>query len=174
VADLPFWQQRGWQFSAVFLAVMLVCAGVVTVVSGGPDSGAGAVSERRSARSPAASVPTARGPAAAAPTTPIRSTPVQPPTDVTWQPLNGGKIPLSATAGPLLTSGPVLWCFAHTPMGAVMAANVIPRQMSGGDWRDHGRAAGRAGRIARHLRGDAFVPAARRRSTPPGRWPASC
>ncbi|WP_198348093.1 hypothetical protein [Plantactinospora sp. KBS50] len=60
---------------------------------------------------------------------------MRPPADVTWRQLNGAGVPLSASAGPLRTTGAVQWCFAHTPMGAVMAANVIPRHMSGAEWR---------------------------------------
>ena len=132
VDDRPFWQQRGWQFSAFFLA-LVVCAGVVTLVSGGPDA------DDRAGRAAAGPLSSGVGPDGSRPggcrsDDSDQEPPAGPPKDVTWQPLNGGKVPLSASAGPLLTSGPLLWCFAHTPMGAVMAANVIPRQMSGSDW----------------------------------------
>ena len=135
VDDRPFWQQRGWQWSAAFVAVVL-CMGVVVAFSGGPDAAA------KSAEQPTETGPLSGGvgpdgsrPGGCHTDDTDQAAPVRPPSDVTWRPLNGANIPLSASAGPVQTSGPVLWCFAHTPIGAVMAANVIPRQMSGNDWR---------------------------------------
>ncbi|MEV0185807.1 hypothetical protein AB0I54_42060 [Streptomyces sp. NPDC050625] len=61
--------------------------------------------------------------------------PTTPPRDVQWRTIGGAQVPISPSAGPTLSEGPVLWCFAHTPMGAVMAAHVIPAQMSGTSWR---------------------------------------
>ena len=132
--ERPFWRQPAWQLSAVFVLLVLL-AGIVTVVIGLPDS-----REHDSTR-------TAKGPL----TTPLtdgatrppgcvtddrdQQPPSQPSDDITWRPLNGTKIPLSPSAGPLQQHGTMLWCFAHTPMGAVMAANIIPRHMSGADWR---------------------------------------
>jgi hypothetical protein len=133
VDDRPFWQQRGWQVSAVFL-VLVVCAGGATVLTGGPDAGDGV--ERTAAAGPLSSGvgPDGSRPGGCRSDDSDQEPPAAPPKDVTWQQLNGGRIPLSPTSGPLMTSGALLWCFAHTPMGAVMAAHVIPRQMSGSDW----------------------------------------
>jgi hypothetical protein len=112
----------------------VLCAGGATVLTGGPDAKDDA--ERGAAAGPLSSgvAPDGSRPGGCRSDDTDQDPPAKPPKDVTWQQLNGGKVPLSATAGPLLTSGPLLWCFAHTPMGAVMAANVIPRQMSGRDW----------------------------------------
>ena len=130
--ERPFWQQRGWQVSAAFFAVMLV-AGTVIALGGGPDAEA----EPVAAAGPLSGGITLDGgrPAGCRTDDSAQSTPVRPPDDVTWQPLNGSSVPLSASAGPLRSSGPVMWCYAHTPMGAVMAAHVIPRHMSGKEWR---------------------------------------
>jgi hypothetical protein len=64
-----------------------------------------------------------------------RAIPKAAPADVTWQTVGGSRVPTSASAGPTRSTGPVRWCFARTPMGAVMAAHVIPAQMTGPDWR---------------------------------------
>jgi hypothetical protein len=131
--DEPFWQQRGWLLSAAFVAVLFCVGGVfaVAVNLGGNE-------ERRPSSGVVIGAAKAGGdrPDGCRTDDGDRGIPVRPPADVTWRPLNGAKVPLSASAGPLKTSGPLMWCFAHTPMGAVMAAHVIPRHMSGPDWRE--------------------------------------
>ncbi|MCA2211838.1 hypothetical protein [Jidongwangia harbinensis] len=133
VDDQPYWQQRGWLLSAAFVTVLFCVGGVFAVAASWGDDG-----ERRAA--PAAVIGAAKQdgarPDGCRTDDTDRSIPVRPPADITWRPLNGAKVPLSASAGPLKTSGPLMWCFAHTPMGAVMAAHVIPRHMSGPDWRE--------------------------------------
>jgi len=131
--DRPFWQQRGWQFSAAFFGLVL-CAGLVTLVVGLPDANA---QKNGAATGPltAALPPGMTRPAGCRTNDSNQQPPSRPPADITWQPMNGATIPRSATAGPTQKSGTILWCFAHTPMGAVMAASIIPRHMSGADWR---------------------------------------
>ncbi|MEU9546789.1 hypothetical protein [Streptomyces mirabilis] len=63
------------------------------------------------------------------------SRPTAAPTDVQWRELVGVMTPTSASAGPLHTDATMWWCFAHTPTGAVLAAHVIPVQLSGASWR---------------------------------------
>jgi hypothetical protein len=135
VEDRPFWHQRGWQLSAVFVALLL-CMSVVVALSGGPDAAAKRA-EQAIVPGPLSSGagPDGSRPGGCHTDDTDQTAPAQPPGDVTWRPLNGAKVPLSASAGPVKSSGQVLWCFAHTPLGAVMAANVIPRQMSGSAWR---------------------------------------
>jgi hypothetical protein len=129
----PFHRQPAWLISAGFLAVVLG-AGLITVLSGnGP------------ARSDADPPPTAgpllmvgsgeaARPAGCHTDDSDQKVPTAPPADLTWRQLNGAPVPVSASAGPVQETGSVLWCFAHTPMGAVFAASVVLRQMSGGDW----------------------------------------
>lgn len=64
-----------------------------------------------------------------------RATPDAPPAEIHWRTLGGTRVPLSPVAGPTQKTGAVLWCFAHTPTGAVMAAHVIPAQMTSPNWR---------------------------------------
>jgi len=130
--EKPFWQQRSWQFSAAFVASALF-GGVVLLVGGGSQDDA---ARPRGIASSVVHIDALSGqrPPGCQTDDSDQETPVRAPDDITWQPLNGAAVPLSESAGPTFSGGPLLWCFAHTPMGAVMAANVIPRQMSGGAW----------------------------------------
>ncbi|WP_341720755.1 hypothetical protein QQG74_14230 [Micromonospora sp. FIMYZ51] len=129
--EQPFWRHRRWQLSASFLALAL-CVGLAAVLGGGRDA-------TPSAAAPAGPVIGTLGPDGSRPQgcrtdDSAQQIPSAAPRDITWRPLNGAQTPLSASAGPLKTTGPLLWCFAHTPMGAVMATHTISRQMSGPDW----------------------------------------
>ncbi|MFJ2264649.1 hypothetical protein ACIOKD_41420 [Streptomyces sp. NPDC087844] len=139
---LPFWQQPGWRVSAGFIAIALA-TGLLAVVTQGVD-GAGAGADRVELGRSQPLVKNAAGPDRRA--TPGRKTgcrtadlqtalPKSAPEDVQWRELVGTKVPTSTSAGPLLASGPLWWCFARTPMGAVMAAHVIPTQIGGSAWR---------------------------------------
>ncbi|MGC5031236.1 hypothetical protein [Micromonospora sp. DT229] len=130
--DKPFWQHRRWQMSAGFLALAL-CTGTVAAISGDPGTGPSV------AATPGPVIGTL-GPDGSRPQgcrtdDSEQRIPTTAPTDISWRPLNGAKVPRSASAGPRKSTGGLLWCFAHTPMGAVMAAHTISRQMSGPDWR---------------------------------------
>ena len=57
------------------------------------------------------------------------------PPGVSWTSIGIVPVPVSPTAGPLRRSGPVWSCYAHTPMGAVIAAHVIPALLLTGHWR---------------------------------------
>jgi hypothetical protein len=131
-AERPFWQNRRWQLSAVFLALVL-CTGTVAALVGGDDAGSSAAS----APGPVIGglAPDGSRPQGCRTNDSDQRIPTTAPRDITWRPLNGVRTPFSASAGPLKTTGPLLWCYAHTPMGAVMAAHGISRQMSGQDWR---------------------------------------
>ncbi|MFC8565897.1 hypothetical protein ACFUIW_09035 [Streptomyces sp. NPDC057245] len=132
----PYWKQRGWQLSAGFLGLVVLVSGVVALTSDREATGVRA--------SPAAGA----GPLSGHPTTRSgRPTgcrtddgagdelPTAAPKDVEWRALDVAEVPVSASAGPLRTDGPLWWCFAHTPVGAVLAAHIIPSQMSGPHWR---------------------------------------
>ena len=131
--DTPFWKQRSWQLSAAF-GVLVILAGLVTAVVGLPDlAGGGRPKDVAGPLTTSLPAGSARPPGCHTDDS-DQKPPSRPPDDITWKPLNGANIPMSATAGPMLRYGAVLWCLAHTPMGAVMAVNIIPRQMSGVDW----------------------------------------
>lgn len=132
----PYWKQRGWQVSAGFLGLVVVVSGVVALTSdreaagvrASPAAGAGPLSGHpttRSGRPTGCRTDDSAG----------DELPTAAPKDVEWRALDVAEVPVSASAGPLRTDGPLWWCFAHTPVGAVLAAHIIPSQMSGPHWR---------------------------------------
>jgi hypothetical protein len=128
----PFWKQRGWQMAAAFLAVALIMS-LVAFAKGERKPGNIVSEEPRGPLSQ--SLKTGERPRGCATDDSKQAKPKSPPPDVQWRTIGGTRVPVSATAGPKRSSGAVLWCFAHTPMGAVMAAHVIPSQMTGPHWR---------------------------------------
>jgi hypothetical protein len=130
--ERPYWSQRSWQISAGFLGLVVLMAGVAWLVSDGDGSQNGTPA----ARGPLSEAVAADGrPEGCRTDDSAKELPGKPPADIRWERLTVGKAPLSASAGPVRTTGPVRWCFARTPMGAVLAAHVIPAQMSGAHWR---------------------------------------
>lgn len=125
----PFWTERGWIVSAVFLAGAVLLSGLVWLAGLGGDATAEA--EARAAGEPAirSAPPCPETPA-------VASAPTEPPADVAWRAVGVGyQVPVSASEGPLRIEGGVLRCFAHTPIGAVLAAHIIPVTLDGPDWR---------------------------------------
>jgi hypothetical protein len=61
--------------------------------------------------------------------------PAGPPPDLRWKSVGPWQVPTSATAGPARYDGPLWECFAHTPMGAVLAAYDILAGLASPDWR---------------------------------------
>lgn len=122
--DPPYWRQQGWVLSVAFIVGSVFLAATIALTGGAPAGttpGGGATT---------APVPCAAG-VAPAPTSTL------PPDDLTWQVLESGKrIPVSASIGPRNADGQTLRCFAHTPMGAVLAAHVVPTQLGERGWRD--------------------------------------
>ncbi|KPI13178.1 hypothetical protein OK074_8825 [Actinobacteria bacterium OK074] len=133
----PFYRQRSWQLSAAFLGVIVVVAGIVALTTGGDDGRTGAAG-RPASPGPMVVLPGAQGgrpEGCATDDSAGDALPTAAPDDVRWRDLSGTGVPVSASAGPKVTDGPVWWCFAHTPTGAALAAHVIPSQMSGPNWR---------------------------------------
>ncbi|MET7681084.1 hypothetical protein [Streptomyces sp. NPDC005423] len=131
----PYWKQRSWQASAGFLALVVVMGVITALTSGsgtdnrvkapaskGPLSGTVA---KKDGRPGGCRTDDSAG----------DTIPTSVPKDISWHTLSFGRVPVSASAGPTKIQGAVWWCFAHTPMGAVLAATVIPTQMSGSQWR---------------------------------------
>ncbi|MEU3855227.1 hypothetical protein [Streptomyces sp. NPDC029554] len=127
----PSSKQRGRILAAGFLAAALVFS-VVSLLNGQDDDESRPVS--RSPLSEALAKGSDR-PQGCRTDDADRAVPKAAPADLKWQELGGSRVPTSASAGPTRSAGPVRWCFARTPMGAVLAAHVIPAQMTGPDWR---------------------------------------
>ncbi|MBO8195957.1 hypothetical protein ITI46_30565 [Streptomyces oryzae] len=143
--DSAFWKQRGWIFSAVFLATVLLAAGVSYLANSGSGEANAATGDRK-ARSGPLSTDDSKGRKRAPGERPEgcrteddqgkdTARPTSAPKDVAWKELAGTMVPTSPSAGPTQFSGPVWWCYARTPMGAVMAAHGILTHMSTADWR---------------------------------------
>ncbi|MDX6363074.1 MAG: hypothetical protein QOC85_2084 [Streptomyces sp.] len=143
--EQPFWHQRGWIVSAGFVLVLLVIAGFALV--GGDDDGpSGAASG--TAPSPSAASGDGKGggdgkkggsagrPAGCRTDDSDQAKPTKAPKDFTWKADGTGLVPVSRTAGPRTYDGPVWSCFAHTPMGAVLAAHAITDHLSYPGWRE--------------------------------------
>ncbi|GGO95756.1 hypothetical protein [Wenjunlia tyrosinilytica] len=148
----PFWRQRGWMVSAVFLAVVAAFAAVSLVVGGGGKAEAGSKDAAAGDRGAKRANGAARTPSAAPAGTDAgrdeprpagcstddsdKAVPQGPPKDLRWKKIGTSSVPTSKAAGPLTVEGPLWSCFARTPMGAVLAAHVIPAHMSGDDWKE--------------------------------------
>jgi hypothetical protein len=139
--EQPFWQQRGWILSAGFLLVLLVLAGITWVTSG--DDGPTGASADPSPTPTATSGGNDKGNGGGSDTRPAgcrtddsnQAKPAKVPGDFRWKADGTGLVPVSKTAGPLKYDGPVWSCYAHTPMGAVLAAQAITDHLSYPGWR---------------------------------------
>lgn len=108
--------------AAAVLFTLLIVAGVILLATGN-----GGTSSQE-ASSPAAH---AQGcPASTASGT----IPIAPPSDLAWKYAGAVVAPTSATAGPARYDGPVWECYAHTPMGAVMASYDIVATLASPGW----------------------------------------
>jgi len=140
----PFYQQRGWIGSAMFLGFFLVIS-LVTLVTGTEFQG---TSDRSREILSGASGPLSPGDPQQVRVGPDgrpenchtddrdKARLTTAPKDVRWRQRDSFMVPVSRTAGPLRTDdADMWWCFAHTRTGAVLAAHLIPVQVSGAHWR---------------------------------------
>ncbi|MER6961946.1 hypothetical protein [Streptomyces sp. NPDC000618] len=129
----PFWTRRGWLMAAGFLSSAMITA-LVAVATGDGRSGQPAPTAAPGPLTRAAADTPGR-PQGCVTDDRDHGTDEAPPEDIRWRTIGGTRVPVSAAAGPTRSAGAVLWCFARTPAGAVMAAHVIPAQMTSPDWR---------------------------------------
>ncbi|MGW2083051.1 hypothetical protein ACWCOW_40295 [Streptomyces sp. NPDC001939] len=125
--------------SGIFFAVVLLL-GVYVVVNG---SGNGSNDGRADAQAQQTPSPSVSLPANddvlgnVCPTLADKSTtvPTTAPKGVTWNLEEGFALPSSTASGPARVEGDVAHCYAHTPIGALIAAvQITCRQMSAKDW----------------------------------------
>ncbi|MFJ5261801.1 hypothetical protein ACIQAC_15210 [Streptomyces sp. NPDC088387] len=133
----PYWTQRGWQWSAGFLAVAVVMGGLLALTSSGSDAAGQAEAKAPAGGGPLTGEagPGGRPEGCATDDSAGDGRPKAAPEDVGWRSLGVGRVPVSPSAGPTRIQGSLWWCFAHTPTGAALAATVIPSQMSEPGWR---------------------------------------
>ncbi|SER74582.1 hypothetical protein SAMN04487983_102178 [Streptomyces sp. yr375] len=140
----PFWRQRSWIIAAGFL--LLICfTAVINMISspGDPDTGgetaADAAPTRSASASGAGDNAAENGEDGDCPRQQSGEEPAAVPADLAWEDVGGAFLPTSSTSGPLRRTDDGWSCFGHTPTGAVLAAHVIPSQMSGPRWREVAR-----------------------------------
>jgi hypothetical protein len=100
------WRQPRWIIAAVAAGAFILIGVIVLATSGGTTS------------HPPTAKPTRNCPATAG----DAPTPTSPPADVRWKNVGVILAPVSATYGPARYDGMVWECYAHDPMGAVLAA----------------------------------------------------
>ncbi|MFF0728742.1 hypothetical protein [Streptomyces sp. NPDC004134] len=144
--DGPFYKQRGWINSAAFLG-FLVFMSLVALLTSDPAG-------READAAPGGQDPLAGigGPLSPGDPQGVRqgadgrpegcrtddrdtAQPTAAPGDIGWERLGGLMVPTSPSAGPRRIDAGMWWCFARTPLGAVLAAHVIPIQLEGSAWR---------------------------------------
>ncbi|MFI9724535.1 hypothetical protein ACIHFE_33735 [Streptomyces sp. NPDC052396] len=122
----PF-RRRGFIAAAVFLGLVAVLAIVVITTDSSGKSNTPAASESQpstGARPAPASSPAVTGNSCGLTDT-NQTPPTSTPKGVTWQLIKGDAMPTSPSAGPGKIEGPVARCYAHTPLGALIAASQI-------------------------------------------------
>jgi hypothetical protein len=133
----------GWWAAAALMAVVVIALVGVLVVVGTRDKTTVAAGDPTTATAAPSALPAPDGgggstSAPAAPTVPggdnrpagcattgtDQTTPVDTPKDVTWTLVAGTAVPESYTDGPMLhTAAGVAYCYARTPVGAVLAVS---------------------------------------------------
>lgn len=142
-AEGPFYKQRGWLNAVAFLSFLLVMSLVALVNdTDGPDPAADSRQALAGLSGPLSpgDPQRVRNGAGGRPEncrTDDRDTarPTTPPTEVRWRKIESAMVPTSPSAGPLHIDSGTWWCFARTPMGAVLAAHIIPVRLGSVDWR---------------------------------------
>lgn len=130
-APSPF-RRPGFVAAAGFLAVIVVLGVVVAVA----DSGAGSSDD---SAAPATAPPSGDGGRTSGgcqPTDTTQQVPTAAPPGVRWELFQAIALPTSATAGPLVQHGERRSCYAHTPVGAMIAALQISARLTySSQWR---------------------------------------
>jgi hypothetical protein len=114
-----FTRRNCWIIAATALAITAAVAIVLAIPAPG-------TSPRTTAQKHTGSCPA---------TTSGTSIPTTPPPDLRWKSAGPILVPTSAAEGPASYDGPVWTCYAHTPMGAVLAAYDIFAGLASPDWR---------------------------------------
>lgn len=120
--------RAGTVIAALVVALIVLAAVVVILVTrGGGDSASPATPTPRPSSTSSASAPTTTSTSTSSSTLPPadQAVPDSPPAGVTWALFQGVALPTSSTSGPLRVAGPVYAGYAHTPTGALLAANQI-------------------------------------------------
>ena len=131
--DQTPWTRPGFVLAGLVVVLALGCGLYLAVGGGGHHAAASS-----SAGPATTAVPTTRSPAARS-TSPTKragggcnvppgpqAVPQVAPANITWQLWRGIALPWSASAGPATVHGDIAACFAHSPLGALLAAAQLP------------------------------------------------
>lgn len=176
------WLRGGFVLAAAFIGFVTVIGGVV-VATADPHSGKGGdstVTDTPGAETPAARDSDPPSAASDAPDAPDSSAgaggpcpelpdgrediPASAPRDVTWALYGAVALPASKESGPAVTEDDVARCYAHTPVGALLATSQISvRHLAADDWlkvtRTQTVGAGRDAYIAARTKAEQTEPA---------------
>ncbi|MGY1438567.1 hypothetical protein [Streptomyces reniochalinae] len=140
------WLRTGFVLAVAFLGFVAVI-GVVVLTSSEPSDEGGGAARAAASRKPAAPQPGGEGAdggssTAADEEAPCprlgdtgKETPTAAPTGVTWKLFGTVALPASKGAGPAVAGGDMARCYAHTPVGALLATSQISvRYLAADDW----------------------------------------
>lgn len=133
-------RRRTWGAAAGIVLVLAAVATVVLVTGNGGNQrrpSAAGTAHPQAASSPAASPSASASPAAGACRTAPSSTsiPTSPPRDLAWRNVGAILAPTSASEGPTGYTGAIWSCYAHSPMGAVLATYDILDTLTSAQWK---------------------------------------
>ncbi|MFJ2608182.1 hypothetical protein ACIQOU_29170 [Streptomyces sp. NPDC091279] len=133
------WLRTSFVMAAAFVGFIAVIAAAVVFTSSGngeaaepatptdpatPTTGTGTGTGKGTGTGTCPTLPTAQ-----------QAVPTAAPTGITWTLFDAVALPASKTAGPAITTGDVARCYAHTPVGALLASSQISvRYLAAGDW----------------------------------------
>lgn len=128
--------RKRWAVAGVILLLLAAGAALIFATN---QPGSGRPSSPGAGRKPAS--PPVTGPGPAQPQQGCRTAPpsdvvpTAPPRDVAWRNVGAVLVPTSASEGPTRHAGAIWSCYAHSPMGAVLASYGILATLTGPGWR---------------------------------------
>ncbi|MFJ6632105.1 hypothetical protein ACIQMR_12005 [Streptomyces sp. NPDC091376] len=145
--ERPYWKTRDWMLSAGFLSAVVLIA--VATRAGDPDRGASggplAGQPPRVAAPLSSDVPDPTADGEGGEVGEENEEPdgdadaPRPPDDLRWEAVGRTLVPVSDSVGPTRGDGGVRAGFAHSPMGAVLAAHVVSAALGQDTWRETAR-----------------------------------
>ncbi|MCF3960249.1 hypothetical protein [Streptomyces fuscigenes] len=131
------WLRTGFVLAAAFLGFVAVGGGFVALTAGDPGgNGPAAVQAAAHGAAPAPAVRTGDRDPCPRLKDRSQSVPTSAPAGVTWSLYGSVALPSSTGSGPAEVDGDVARCYAHTPVGALLATGQISvRYLAAHDWR---------------------------------------
>ncbi|MEU5702984.1 hypothetical protein [Streptomyces aurantiacus] len=131
------WLRGGFVLAAAFIGFIAVIGAVLGVASdiSGDDGSTTAKEPTTGAAGPSSAASTDAGTACPEPADSPQDVPNSAPTGVTWTLYDTVALPSSKKAGPAVAGKDLARCYAHTPVGALLATSQISvRYLAADDW----------------------------------------